>query len=273
MDLNYIKNKLESFQNKGSAKEKINYELYIWRPKPGKHQIRIVPSISNKSTPFKEIYYHYGYTNAPILALNNWGEADPIIEAAQQLRKSSNPEDWNMAKKIFPKLRIFVPVIVRGEEEKGVRMWEFGKNTYTQLLTIAMNEDYGDYTSIKGDEGRDFMIETVEEMGFGKKITKSSITPRVKTTPLSNDPELIEKWISEQPDILSLNKKYTYDELNKVFKDWVNASEEEPEPQPSSIGETPEESVDKLPFEDEVLPLIPKRTKSDKFSDLFEDKK
>jgi hypothetical protein len=35
-----------------------------------------------------------------------------------------------LAKKLDAKNRIFVPVIVRGEEEKGVRLWQFGKLVY-----------------------------------------------------------------------------------------------------------------------------------------------
>jgi len=159
MDLSLIKSKLDSFQSKGQTKDKIDYSKIFWKPKAGKHQIRIVPSKFNTSTPFREVYFHYGYTKGPILALTNWGEADPILEAAQKLRKSDNPDHWQMAKKITPKMRVFAPVVVRGEEDKGVRLWEFGKEIYTQLMNIAMNEDYGDFTDIQ--DGRDFVIEDV----------------------------------------------------------------------------------------------------------------
>ena len=60
MDLSLIKNKLDSFQNKGEKREKIDYTKIFWKPKAGKYQIRIVPSKFNKSTPFREIYFHYG---------------------------------------------------------------------------------------------------------------------------------------------------------------------------------------------------------------------
>ena len=189
MDLSLIKNKLDSFQSKGEKREKIDYTKIFWKPKAGKYQIRIVPSKFNKSTPFREIYFHYGYTKGPILALTNWGEADPIVEAAQKLRKSDNPDHWQMAKKITPKMRIFAPVIVRGEEQMGVRLWEFGKELYTQLMNIAMNEDYGDYTDIQ--DGRDFVIEAVEADIAGRKGIKCNLTPRVKTSPLSDDANAI----------------------------------------------------------------------------------
>ena len=41
-------------------------------------------------------------------------------------------------------MRIFAQVIVRGEEDKGVRLWEFGKNIYQSLLSLADDPDYGD---------------------------------------------------------------------------------------------------------------------------------
>jgi hypothetical protein len=56
-------------------------------------------------------------------------------------------------------MRVFAPVIVRGEEEKGVRLWEFGKEVYQSLLSLAADEEVGDFTDIM--EGRDMKIETV----------------------------------------------------------------------------------------------------------------
>ena len=61
-----------------------------------------------------------------MIALTNFEESDPIMEFATQLRKTGEKENVDLAKKLFPKLRIFAPVVVRGEEDKGVRFWEFG---------------------------------------------------------------------------------------------------------------------------------------------------
>ena len=79
-------------------------------------------------------------------------------------------------------MRVFAPVIVRGEEDKGVRMWEFGKEIYMQLLGIADDEDYGDYTDI--NEGRDFTLEAVMGDIGGRQGLKTSIRIKPKTSPL-----------------------------------------------------------------------------------------
>jgi hypothetical protein len=275
MDLSLIKQTLATFNNKGQSKEKTDYTKIFWKPKVGKHQVRIVPSKFNKSTPFREIYFHYGYTKGPILALTNWGEADPIAEAAQKLRKSDNPDHWQMAKKITPKMRVFAPVIVRGEEEMGVRLWEFGKEIYTQLMNIAMNEDYGDYTDIQ--DGRDFIVEGTDDTVAGRKVVKCVLTPRVKTTPITDDATALKTYLEEQPDIFAINKKHTYESLKEIFEKWANPEEEDdsaPIAAASDDEETETPSRGDLPWEKEEkqssYTLNTKQPKADKFEDLFD---
>ena len=38
-----------------------------------------------------------------------------------------------------PKMRTYVPVLVRGKESEGVKFWGFGKLVYQELL----GDDYG----------------------------------------------------------------------------------------------------------------------------------
>ena len=94
MDLSLIKQKLSASQNKGQKREKVDYSKIFFKPKPGKYQVRILPSKFDKSNPFREVYFHYGFSKGPILALSNWNEKDPIVEFAKNLRKSADKEDW-----------------------------------------------------------------------------------------------------------------------------------------------------------------------------------
>ena len=54
MDLSRIKNKLSNLQSTNGHKS------HLWKPSPGKQQIRIVPSKFDKDFPFIELYFHYG---------------------------------------------------------------------------------------------------------------------------------------------------------------------------------------------------------------------
>ena len=272
MDLKSIKNKLNALQTSGQKKEKVDYSKYLWKPKQeGKYQIRIVPSKLDKNNPFKEVFLHYGFSKFPIYALTNWGEKDPIVEFAKQLRQSNDKENWKLAKKLEPKMRIFAPVIVRGEEDKGVRLWEFGKEIYMQLLGIADDEDYGDYTDIQ--DGRDFTVETITGDIGGRQGLKSSIRIKPKVSPLSTNKADIEKFLEEQPNILEIQSTYkmSFYKLKETLQNWLNPDSEDA----SDVDD--EEETEEAPFvidepkKDTNYKLKTKESKADKFDKLFED--
>jgi hypothetical protein len=270
MDLSQMKNKLASLTKPKTKYEKVDYSKIYWKPTVGKHQIRIVPSKFNKSNPFKEIFLHYGISKFPMMALTNWEEQDPIVQFANKLRKSTEKDDWQLAKKLDPKMRVVVPVIVRGEESLGVRLWEFGKENYQALLSIADDEDYGDYTDV--ENGRDFTVEGVSETAMGRTYVKTTLRIKPKTSLLSDDAVLVEKWLDEQPDIMTLYKKFSFDELKEILvkhltpEDETEADVVEHESSNDDLG---------LPFTvEEEAPINKSKTNNaDKFDDLFKDEK
>ena len=274
MDINAIKQRLSSLQSSNSTgkKEKVDYSKFYWKPKSeGKYQIRIVPSVLNKENPFQEIFVHYGFAKFPVYALTNWGEKDPIVEMANKLRDAGGSENWKLAKKLDPKMRVFAPVIVRGEEDKGVRLWEFGKEIYMQLLGIAEDEDYGDFTDIK--EGRDFTVEIVpNDSGIGGKIKIGSIRIKPKTSPLSSDASQIKTWLSDQPNILEIQKKSTFEDVKVMLTNFLN-----PEAEETTVEEEESEVPNDLPWEDKTpqtnynLKGKTKTSKADKFEAMFEE--
>jgi hypothetical protein len=273
MDINAIKQRLNTLQstNTSGKKEKIDYTKVYWKPKAeGKYQIRIVPSKLDPKNPFQEVFVHYGFGKFPIYALTNWGEKDPIVEFAKQLRTTNDRENWVLAKKLDPKMRIFAPVIVRGEEEKGVRLWEFGKEIYMQLLGIAEDEDYGDYTDI--NEGRDFTLEAIKGDVGGRIGLKTSIRIKPKTSPLANFTPQIETFLSEQPVLLENQIKNTYDSIKETLQTWLTPED----PEEGTIIDD-ENEVDVIENTTSIknyslkTPSTPKESKAEKFDALFEN--
>ena len=273
MDINAIKQRLSSLQSSGAKKEKVDYSKYYWKPKAeGKYQIRVVPSVLNKSNPFQEVFVHYGFSKFPIYALTNWGEKDPIVEFAKSLRTTQEKENWQLAKKLDPKMRVFAPVVVRGEEEKGVRLWEFGKEIYMQLLGIAEDEDYGDFTDIS--EGRDFTVDVVTGDIGGRQGLKSSIRVKPKTSPLGSDKETIKMWLTEQPNVLELQRKTAFDDLKTILANFLNPEEEETSAVVVDEDEDPiiakAQETPKTNYSLKAAPVA-KVSKADKFDALFDD--
>ena len=274
MDLSLIKNKLAGLQQSSQPREKVDYTKIFWKPKVGTYQVRIVPSKFDKQNPFKEVYFHYGFTKGPILALTNWGEKDPIVEFAKSLRKSSDKEDWQLARKLDAKMRVFAPVIIRGEEEQGTRLWEFGKEIYQQLLGIAADEDYGDFTDIQ--DGRDFTVEATNGEVAGRSVVKCALRPKPKTTSITDNATLLQTLLDEQPDILTINRRYTFDDLKTILEKFLNPEDdiEDNVPLASNTVADSNEPSD-LPWEKpEAKPytlenVAPKATNTDKFDELF----
>jgi hypothetical protein len=284
MDINAIKQRLNSLQSSGQKKEKVDYSKYYWKPKQeGKYQIRIVPSVLNKENPFQEVFVHYGLSKFPVYALTNWGEKDPIVEFVKQLRNGNDKENWKLSKKLEPKMRVFAPVIVRGEEDKGVRLWEFGKEIYMALLGIAEDEDYGDFTDI--NEGRDFTVDAVMGDIGGRQGIKCSIRVKPKTSPLGTDKTTIKSWLTEQPNVLELQKQMSFEDLKGILAKFLNPDLEEEETEEEEVTMPAPAPKNDLPWDDDeeeeeevvapkknyTLQAKPKATKADKFDALFAD--
>tara|TARA_R110002020_G_scaffold21751_2_gene73823 strand:+ start:100 stop:954 length:855 start_codon:yes stop_codon:yes gene_type:complete len=278
MDLNAIKNRLSSLNQDAKPRtgEKKDYTLVYWKPRQeGKYQIRFVPSLLNKNNPFQEIYMHYGVGKYPIVALSNWGEQDPIVDFTKKLRTTSDSENWRLAKKLDPKLRVFAPVIVRGEEDKGVRLFEFSKTIYMELLSIADDEDYGDFTDVA--EGFDFIVnasKVADRPGFGL-----SLRPKPKQTPLSEDANQVNTWLETQPLLLEERYKYTYDKLKDELQNFISGNEggegeivSEPAVEFESATTNNEVTSNQKAFS-LATQGTPKKAKSAEFDDLFDDDK
>ena len=75
---------------------------------------------------------------------------------ANKLWNDGTEESKKQAKDLFAKQRFFSPVLVRGQESEGVKVWGFGKMAYEKLLTIVLDPDYGDITD--PDDGNDLKI-------------------------------------------------------------------------------------------------------------------
>ena len=167
----------------------------------------------------------------------NWKEKDPIMEFAKQLRQTNDKENWRIAKKLDPKTRIFAPIIVRGEEEEGVKLWQFGKEVYQSFLNMAADEEIGDYTDIL--EGRDIKLTTVGPEVTGTPYNKTTIGPSMKVTPLADDKDTIEKFMSDQADPFKIFKRYQFDEIKGFLQSWLDpdsdSGDDTPTPPPSSI--------------------------------------
>jgi hypothetical protein len=271
MNLDAIKKKLESMQktsNGGSNNNSSNVKRF--KPTIGKQTVRVVPFKYNKEFPFTEMKFYYGIGSKKVIASPlNWGEKDPIAEFAKQLRGTNDKENWRLAKKLDPKTRIYAPVIIRGEESEGVQLWEFGKEIYEAFLQMAADEEVGDFSDIMS--GRDIKLVTVGPESTGTAYNKTTIAPSMKTSALSEDSKLIEKWLEEQENPKDMYKPLPFDTIKQALQEWLSPEEEEEE-FIAADGKL-EVEVKEEPKSNYSLSTKPaaKKSKVDAFDDLFEE--
>jgi hypothetical protein len=263
MDLDVIKKRLEALEKPSSNNN--NGKSLFWKPSVGKQVVRIVPSKFNKSTPFSELYFHYGIGKPVMISPINFGEKDPLVEFAKKLRQTDNPENWKLAKKLEPKVRYFAPVIVRGMEDEGVKIWQFGKELYSSFLQMAMDEEVGDFTDVAS--GRDIKLNTEGPEMTGTKYNRTTASPSMKVTPLSDDSSQVESWLDNQVDPQSVFKQVPYDEMKAALESWLTPEDDYQEGDIIDDEKPVEETNYSLNTSTENV----KQTKLDKFDSLFEE--
>ena len=221
MDLNAIKKRLNQLQTTN------NRTSSLWKPQPGKTQIRIVPYAFNKDNPFIELFFHYNLNNRSYLSPISFGRPDPIEEFAQKLKGSGSKEDYQLSRKLEAKMRTFGrPVVVRGEEKQGVKFWGFGKTVYQELLSIIADPDYGDITDPVN--GRDVVVEFITAEESGASFPKTNIRVKPNQTSISDEPDVLE-LVKTQQDIKEIYQELAYDDLTDVLNEWLNPNEDSTE--------------------------------------------
>ena len=196
----------------------------LWKPKPGENIVRIVPYIHQKENPFMELLFHYDLGRKNYCSPATFGEPDPVVDFAQQLQQTGEREDWIMGKKLEPKMRTYVPILVRGEESEGVKFWGFGKTVYQEILGFIADPDYGDITDPVN--GRDIVVEFEPAKGPGT-YPKTRIRVKPNQTPCTED-KAVMGLLKEQPklgeDVFPIAD---YDELKSALESYLDGSDED----------------------------------------------
>jgi len=225
INLDAMREKLASLRGEGKRADS-----KFWRPEDGDQTIRIVPTADGD--PFKEMWFHYNVDRGGFLCpKRNFDDACPVCEFASQLWREGVDKDDDECKKtaksLFVRQRFFSPVMVRGEEDRGVRVWGYGKTAYENLLTLVLNPEYGDITDV--DEGTDLTLTYGKPAGASYPQTK--LVPRRQSSTLCEDvtPEECAALLDSIPDFSSLFERKTPEQVQVLLDTFVNGQVTDPE--------------------------------------------
>ena len=193
--------------------------VQLWKPALGEHKVRCLPwKNAPEGQPFMERWFYYIGENAGILAPNQFGKPDPINDLIRKLYSSGKPDDRILAKKLQPKMRCYAPVIVRGEEDKGVQIWSFGKLVYQRMLGFFLDEEVGDILS--PTEGFDLKVSITKQPG--KQFNDTTVDPARRPTKLHEDSKQVESWLNSIPNLDDMYRLKSTQEIETVLNNWLS---------------------------------------------------
>jgi gp32 DNA binding protein like len=232
--------------------------VQMWKPGLGEHKVRCLPwKNSPDGQPFAERWFYYIGENSGILAPHQFGKPDPINDLIRKLYSTGKPDDRLLAKKLAPKMRCYAPVIVRGEEDKGVQVWSFGKLVYQRMLSFFLDEEVGDILS--PTEGFDLKVSISKVQG--KQFNDTTVDPARRPSKLHEDTATAQKWLESIPNIDDMYRLKTTAEIESVLNNWLNGGSgvEVSQEGGATRGVAPADELDKLVAEVKSTPAADKK--------------
>jgi hypothetical protein len=210
-----------------------NSLIQLWKPAVGEYKVRGLPwKNTEDGTPFVEKWFYYIGTGPGILAPYQFGKPDPIHDFMKKLYASGKPDDRLLAKKLQPKMRAYIPIVIRGQEDSGVMVWSLGKMVYQKLLSYFLNEEVGNILDPK--DGFDLNVIITQQPG--KQFQDISVEAARRPKPLSDNPEQVKKWLDSVPNLDDMYKLKTSQEIEKILDAWLNGGDQAPTPSDGTPG-------------------------------------
>ena len=214
IDMELMRRKLATLRG-----ENTNGNSVWFKPDEGDTDIRIVPT--NDGDPLKEMFFHYNvgdHRGGILCPKRNFGEGCPICEFASTLwREGSDKNDEEskkLAKSLFVRTRYFSPVVVRGREEEGIKVYGYGKQAYELLLGYILDPEYGDVTDIQ--EGTDITLTYTKPTKPGA-YPQTNLKMRRNTSALLEDKDAIPALLDGMPDFDSLFERQTPAQIDAIL--------------------------------------------------------
>jgi len=217
LDMTKMKEKLQMSESGGKGRS----DSVFWRPTEGDQEIRLLPT--DDGDPFKVYHFHYnlgeGARGGVLCPKRQYGDVCPICDFASKLWQEGTEESKKMAKSLFVRQRFFSPVVVRGDESVGVKIWGYGKTIYETLLGLVLNPDYGDITDV--DTGVDLTLTYALPKNKGAFPT-TNLVPKRKSSALDKDKKIVKAILESIPDIESQFQRKSTSDVQAILEAFLN---------------------------------------------------
>ena len=245
INIEAMRAKLEQSKNGKKASGK---NSTMWKPQAGAQHIRILPTADGD--PFREFHFHYNVGKNPGIYCNkrNDGGECPICDFASKLwREGTETDDQNLkneAKKLFARKRYYSPVLVRGNESEGVKIWAYGKTAYETLLGYVLDPDYGDITDPETGNDLKLMYGKLP----GASFPRTDIRPRPRKTVLCDEAvggdDRCAELLETIPNFDEIFERKTTEEVQSIMDQHLSADTGNQEVEKFGTNNTETDSVE-----------------------------
>lgn len=271
LDIEAIRAKLNNIRGSEQKDER------IWKPKPGNYVIRILDYKHQPGVPIIVMKFHYNFNGKTYTSPASINQPDPLIEFSEKLLSAGHlPKDeYIFAKSLEPKNRYFVPIVVRGEEEKGVQFLGMGENDAKIIGQLMMDEDWSNLVNL--ENGHDIGVEVLaprtqkNNTDFVRKI----YSPKPKQTVIldKTDPNYksLMEDIKNMPALDTIYQVADYETLKKALEQFLSSpSNQSNSEETETAQEKVEEKVTKQVSDNSETADFLKDVDAD-FAEMFKD--
>ena len=179
-----LMNKKKELKNRG------NGGGFIMRQKEeGTIRFRILPTGDDNDFAMELTTFWLSKDAGEVISPATFGEPCPVMDKYQKLKESKDPDDIALAKKLVPRRKYVIPVVMykdtKGSEidtDNSNKLLQITGGIYQEIIDLYLDEDeWGDMTDPK--EGYDLKQ---TRTGTGQKDTNYTISA-CKNTPLKGE--------------------------------------------------------------------------------------
>ena len=212
----------------------------LWRPKKeGVYRMEILPYEVGKGNPnADEGMVHWErtfYVHSRIGPNQQWflcpaqtlGKKCPICEFRAKLMKDVD-SDEEMIAALAPKKRQLFNILVHGEEDKGIQLFEYSFHQFGKLLfTYLKNDDEDEYQNFSHlDDGQTLKVSFDDKGAYGKEASVIEFKPR-KT-------ELDEDLLDQTHCLDDLMKETPFKEMKNALLQTTSEDDDDEDEKPKS---------------------------------------
>lgn len=223
IDLEAIRRKVDAL----NGKKTVFSNVKLWKPTEGEHSIRVLPwrdSDTKEGMPFIERQIYFGITKRPIVSPRSFGKPDPIDDFIRKLydeAREGKAESKALADKLRPKNQTCAAIIDRNNVAEGVQLWTMNIMVAKDVFNLFLNKQVQNFMDL--EKGRDLTVTLSQspKKFNGKVVFDTKVMPSFTTSPASEDPELVKKWLENLPNVDEFYRPQSYDEIKMLFEEWL----------------------------------------------------